>query len=163
MGIILRAVYTDVVPTKPKQAKPAKPSASLAVRDLPTLAEDDADAIISLRRLKAAGKNGGISFRAYLRKHGYEVAPKRFFPPAERELDALLKLDSDQVWLEAMQTIETLEEDPFPPDSILLKGYTDLYRVPFYRYRYRMVYRVSEKQRLVVITRARLRANAYDG
>ena len=87
----------------------------------------------------------------------------KILSPAERELDALLKLDSDQVWLEAMQTIETLEEDPFPPDSILLKGYTDLYRVPFYRYQYRMVYRVSEKQRLVVITRARLRANAYDG
>jgi mRNA-degrading endonuclease RelE of RelBE toxin-antitoxin system len=78
---------------------------------------------------------------------------------ASRELDAL----TDSVRHTAVETIAGLEEDPFPPGSILPRGYTNLYRLKFYREAYRIVYVVSEKQRRVIVRRIRPRATAYDG
>jgi len=78
---------------------------------------------------------------------------------AQRELDEL----PDSVWREAIEAIADLREDPFPYDSVLLEGHSDLYRIKFYRNQYRMVYRVSERQRRVIIVRVRPRGTAYRG
>ena len=79
--------------------------------------------------------------------------------PAQRELDAL----PENIWQEAIEAIRELREDPFPEGCILLEGNVGLYRIRFYRGLYRIVYRVSEKQHRVVITRVRIRRNAYRG
>ena len=84
-------------------------------------------------------------------------------PVARRELAQLRDAATAGVLREALETLTELADDPFPFDSILLEGYTDLYRVPFYRGRYRIVYQVSTKRRSVVITRVRPRAIAYQG
>lgn len=78
---------------------------------------------------------------------------------AQRELDRL----PDNVWQEGIEAIADLREDPLPYGSILLEGYTDLYRIRFYRNQYRIVYRVSEQQRRVIIMRVRPRGSAYQG
>jgi mRNA-degrading endonuclease RelE of RelBE toxin-antitoxin system len=67
------------------------------------------------------------------------------------------------VCFEALEAIADLEEDPFPMGSIPLRGYTNLYRLRFYRDRFRLVYTVSEKQRRVIVERVRPRATAYTG
>jgi len=77
----------------------------------------------------------------------------------QRELDQL----PDNVWKEAITAITELKEDPFPHGSISLRGYTDLYRIKFYRDEYRIVYQVSKKQRRVIITRVRSRSAVYEG
>ena len=78
---------------------------------------------------------------------------------AQDDLDLL----DDHVRLEAMRTILDLAEDPFPEDSILLERHTNLYRVRCCRERYRIVYRVSEKRRRIVVTRVRPRGIVYRG
>jgi mRNA-degrading endonuclease RelE of RelBE toxin-antitoxin system len=78
---------------------------------------------------------------------------------ARRELAAL----DDSARLDALDAISDLEEDPFPIGSIALRGYTNLYRVRFYRDQFRLVYTVSEKQRRVVVERVRPRSTAYVG
>ncbi len=78
---------------------------------------------------------------------------------AQRELAEL----DDTVRFEAIEAIAELEEDPFPAGSIQLRGYTNLYRVRFYRDRFRLVYTVSQKQRRVIIERVRPRSTAYAG
>jgi mRNA-degrading endonuclease RelE of RelBE toxin-antitoxin system len=82
-----------------------------------------------------------------------------FTDSAARELQAL----SEPVKRMALETAFDLAEDPFPPDSLELRGYAGLFRVPFYGHRYRMVYQVSLKQRRVVIARIRPRGTAYIG
>ena len=77
----------------------------------------------------------------------------------QRELDAL----PDSVWKEAIQTISDLREDPFPEGAHELRGHRDYFRVKFYFDRYRIIYRVSLKQRRVVITRVGIRGTAYIG
>jgi mRNA-degrading endonuclease RelE of RelBE toxin-antitoxin system len=44
-----------------------------------------------------------------------------------------------------------------------LEGQTNLYRIRFYREQYRIVYRVSEHQRRVIVERVRPRGTAYRG
>lgn len=80
-------------------------------------------------------------------------------PSAQRELAGM----DDRVRHDAMQAILDLTEDPFPDGSLLLEGHTDLYRIYCYRSRYRIVYRVSEKQHRVIATRVRPRGTAYQG
>ena len=82
-----------------------------------------------------------------------------FTPLARRHLDEL----EDRVRIEAMRAIVDLREDPFPPGSVPLRGYRDVYRIRFYRDQYRIVYRVSEKQGTVLIWRVRPRGSAYHG
>jgi mRNA-degrading endonuclease RelE of RelBE toxin-antitoxin system len=83
----------------------------------------------------------------------------KVLPAAQREMDDL----DDSVRLEALEAITDLEEDPFPAGSILLRGYTDLHQVRFYRDQFRVVYTVSEKQRRVIVERVRKRSTAYAG
>jgi len=75
------------------------------------------------------------------------------------ELDQL----TDSIREQAMQSIADLAEDPFPAGSIPLRGYRHLYRIRFYRDQYRVIYRVSEIQRRVLVLRVRPRGNAYKG
>ena len=80
-------------------------------------------------------------------------------PAAERDLDEL----DDPVRQEAMETLAALEEDPFPAGSVLMRGYTNLYRIKFYREAYRIVYTISKKQQRVIIERVRPRGTVYIG
>jgi len=54
-------------------------------------------------------------------------------PSASSELDQL----DDSVREQAIQCIVDLAEDPFPAGSIPLRGHQHLYRIRFYRDRYR--------------------------
>jgi mRNA-degrading endonuclease RelE of RelBE toxin-antitoxin system len=78
---------------------------------------------------------------------------------AQRDMDEL----NDSVRAAALEVLGVLEDDPFPYGSNPLRGYTNLYRVKFYRDAYRLIYSVSEKKRLVIVERIRPRATAYDG
>jgi len=80
-------------------------------------------------------------------------------PSAQSELDQL----DDRIRHAAMQAIVDLGEDPFPFGSIPLEGQKNLYRIRFYREQYRIVYRVSEHQRRVIVERVRPRGTAYQG
>jgi len=80
-------------------------------------------------------------------------------PSAQRELDAL----AERVRFEAVQAILDLSEEPIPQDALELEGHRHAYRIRCHRDQYRIVYRVSEQQRRVLILRVRLRASAYDG
>jgi len=73
-----------------------------------------------------------------------------------------LQLD-DRAKAEAKKAIADLAEDPFPEGSVELRGHPGLYRIRFYRDRYRIVYSVSEKQRKVFVQRVRPRGSAYHG
>ncbi len=82
----------------------------------------------------------------------------RFLPAARREFR---KLD-DSVKAEASEVLRELSDDPFLFGAALLRGYTDLYRIKFYREQYRIVYQVAAGRR-VVIWRVRPRSEAYIG
>ncbi len=69
----------------------------------------------------------------------------------------------EEVQLEAGEAIGELAEDPFPFDCKPMEGYADLYRVRFYRGRYRIVYRVKQRSRTVVIERIGPRETIYSG
>ncbi len=104
---------------------------------------------------------------AHIRRQALDPPP---LPPSEEILVKILSeaqddldLLDDRIREEAMRAILDLAEDPFPEGSILLERHTGLYRVRFYREGYRIVYRVSEKQRRVVVTRIRPRGTAYRG
>jgi mRNA-degrading endonuclease RelE of RelBE toxin-antitoxin system len=83
----------------------------------------------------------------------------QILPDARRALRAL----DEDVRLEAVQAIAELTEDPFPFDCVQMEGYADLYRVRFYGERYRVVYRVIERSRKVLITRVGPRGSVYGG
>ncbi|MBZ5580883.1 MAG: type II toxin-antitoxin system RelE/ParE family toxin [Acidobacteriia bacterium] len=72
----------------------------------------------------------------------------------------LRQLD-ENVRLEAVQTIAELTEDPFPTGFVQMEGYSDLYRVRFCGDRYRIVYQVKPKTRLVVIAHVGPRDTVY--
>jgi mRNA-degrading endonuclease RelE of RelBE toxin-antitoxin system len=59
--------------------------------------------------------------------------------------------------------LRDLAEDPFPEGSKELQGHRGLYRIRCCRGVYRIVYRVSEKQRKVIAQRIRPRASTYMG
>ena len=69
-------------------------------------------------------------------------------PSAERELDEL----PDRVWRDAVATLRELGEEPFPESAELLRGWRDTYRVRFADNRYRMIYRVSQQHRRLIIS-----------
>ena len=78
---------------------------------------------------------------------------------AEREFDGL----DDGVRRAAASAISDLAEDPIPFGAVPLRGYRNLYRIRVYFDQYRIVYRLSVKQRKVIIWRVRSRASAYRG
>jgi len=78
---------------------------------------------------------------------------------ARREFQQL----DDLAKAEAKKAIADLAEDPFPDESIPLRGNPGFYRIRFYRDAYRIVYSVSEKQGKVIIQRVRPRRSAYYG
>jgi mRNA-degrading endonuclease RelE of RelBE toxin-antitoxin system len=80
-------------------------------------------------------------------------------PSAVHEIDQL----DDSVRLEAIAVLADLRDDPFLSGSLLLRGYRNLYRVRFYRDRFRIVYSVSARSRKIVIERVRSRGDAYVG
>ena len=80
-------------------------------------------------------------------------------PEAGKDLDRL----PDHVRSEALDAIEDLAHDPFPPDSIMLRGYSSRYRIKFYGNRYRIIYDMLERTRTVRIFRVRHRKDAYRG
>ena len=80
-------------------------------------------------------------------------------PEAQRDLDQL----SDPVRAEALAAIEDLAYDPFPPDSIPLRGHARRYRIKFYSSRCRIIYDALENRRTIRIFRVRPRQDAYRG
>jgi mRNA-degrading endonuclease RelE of RelBE toxin-antitoxin system len=80
-------------------------------------------------------------------------------PRARREIDEL----PDPVKREARHVLEDLHELPIELADTVLEGHDGLYAARFYRGRYRMLYRVSLKQRRVIVLRVRLRETVYDG
>ena len=73
-----------------------------------------------------------------------------------RQLDNSLRV-------QAIQVVRDLAEEPFPEDSIALRGHHGLYRIRCCGDAYRILYRVSEQQGKVIIFRVRPRASAYHG
>ena len=59
--------------------------------------------------------------------------------------------------------LRDLAEDPFPEGSKELQGHRGLYRIRCCGGDYRIIYRVSEKQRKVIVQRIRPRSSAYKG
>src|SRR5262249_4271308 len=64
-----------------------------------------------------------------------------FTPAGRREFRSL----PDSVKDAAAHALAELAEDPSPPDAVELRGYPGSYRIKFYRDRYRILYRVSER------------------
>lgn len=87
---------------------------------------------------------------------GYNVVVK---PSAQRELDQL----PEEARAEIVHRLAELKDNPRPPDSLLLDGYTQHYRIYAYRSLYRVIYLISDKQKRVVVLRIRLRTDAYKG
>jgi mRNA-degrading endonuclease RelE of RelBE toxin-antitoxin system len=54
-------------------------------------------------------------------------------------------------------------EDPFPLGYLLLHGTRDHYRIKAERGRYRIIYRVLERQRRILVVNVRPRGWAYSG
>jgi mRNA-degrading endonuclease RelE of RelBE toxin-antitoxin system len=118
--------------------------------------EDDADFIIGIRRERADSLKSTL--------HGiyffYSLPPER--PPVHGTY-AVLSNDDDRVKVEAAQAIQYLAEDPLPEGSVELHGHPKVYRIRCCRGSYSIVYRVSAKQRKVIVLRVRPRASAYQG
>jgi mRNA interferase RelE/StbE len=63
--------------------------------------------------------------------------------------------------VQAMEIILDLQTDPFPADSILLRGWNDVYRIRLEGYR--IVYRVNKRRRAIMVERVKPRSVAYLG
>lgn len=83
----------------------------------------------------------------------------KVLPQAQKELDQL----PDSVRLEALNAIQDLADDPFPPDCMPMRGYPYRYRIKLYGNQYRLIYDVSETPKAIKILRVRLRTDAYRG
>ena len=80
-------------------------------------------------------------------------------PEAERDLDRL----SDDLREEALQAMDDLREEPRPPDAIELQSTRNHFRIRFGNRRYRILYRLIDKDRRILILRARSRSVVYSG
>ena len=78
---------------------------------------------------------------------------------AKRELDQL----PDDTYEELLGEVLRLEEDPFPLGHLLLRGTRDHYRIKAGRGRYRIIYRLLQRQRLILVVNVRPRGWAYSG
>ena len=61
----------------------------------------------------------------------------------------------------AVEQIASFEEDPFPPDSLKLRGWNDLYRIRLDGWR--IVYQVNARRKSVLVLRVPSRARVYVG
>jgi mRNA-degrading endonuclease RelE of RelBE toxin-antitoxin system len=80
-------------------------------------------------------------------------------PRARREIGEL----RDPARREARHLLEDLHDFPLELADTILEGHEGLYAARSYRGRYRMLYRVSPKQRRVIVLRVRPRETAYEG
>jgi mRNA-degrading endonuclease RelE of RelBE toxin-antitoxin system len=80
-------------------------------------------------------------------------------PRARKEIDEL----PDPAKREARHVLKDLHELPIELADTVLEEHDGLYAARFYRGRYRMLYRVSLKQRRVIVLRARPRETVYEG
>ena len=78
-----------------------------------------------------------------------------------RNVEAQLRELPEKLLPAALAFVESLAEDPFPPDALKLAGYNDLYRIHLDGWR--ILYRVNRRQRRVRIERIRPRGVAYLG
>ncbi len=78
-----------------------------------------------------------------------------FKPSVEKDLPALPKATR----LRALVRIESLSENPFPPDFIKLSGAEKLYRIRIGDYR--VAYEVDPKARLITVHYFRHRREVY--
>jgi len=78
-------------------------------------------------------------------------------PEASRDLNAF----HGPILQDALDTIETLMQNPELGDP--MRRYNNMYRVYFGDDRYRIVYRLNRKKRLIHIVRVRGRGTAYKG
>ncbi len=86
-------------------------------------------------------------------RHRYRIGIKK---SALKEIAAL----PQSIRIQAIETIEKLKTNPRPDNCIKLKGYNSLYRV---RIRdYRIVYRISDGDREITITRVAHRKEVYE-
>lgn len=74
-------------------------------------------------------------------------------PTAAAGLDELLERYGEQAYDAALRDLLDLEEDPIPDGAIHLRKTKADYRIYLYRALYRAVYRVSGRQRKVIILR----------
>jgi mRNA-degrading endonuclease RelE of RelBE toxin-antitoxin system len=76
---------------------------------------------------------------------------------------AFRRLD-DAASRDAADLIQELREDgPALAHAIQLRGNPNTWRVRFHHDRYRMIYQFSRSRKHILVTRIRLRANAYEG
>jgi mRNA interferase RelE/StbE len=78
-----------------------------------------------------------------------------FKPSVEKDLPALPKATR----IPALARIESLSENPFPPDFIKLSGARKLYRIRIGDYR--VVYEVDAKAQLITVHYVRHRREVY--
>lgn len=80
-------------------------------------------------------------------------------PSAARELRSL----PDAAKQEARELILVLYDLPVQVADTILEGHSGIYAARFYRGLYRMIYRVSSRQRSVIYLRVRRRGAAHGG
>lgn len=76
---------------------------------------------------------------------------------ADREISRLTR----DLAREAKDTIESLLDDPIPPESVKLRGYVNAYRVRFGHERDRVLDTVNPHRRHIHVFRVRSRPTAY--
>ncbi len=83
----------------------------------------------------------------------YEIRIKK---SAEKYLDAL----DDMIYIRIDRNIQILRNDPFPKGVAKLRGGGNRYRVR--EGKYRMLYEIDQKNKIIIIYRIKLRKTAYD-
>lgn len=82
-------------------------------------------------------------------------------PQAKKELDSIGR-DDEELWDEAISAIAQLMEGPSVPGADPMRDHPGYWRLRLSK-QYRVVYRVSQKQRRIVISRIRHRSEVYEG
>ena len=83
----------------------------------------------------------------------YEIRIKK---SAKKDLDAL----DDKTYIRIDRNIQGLRNNPFPRGVAKLRGGGSLYRVR--EGKYRMLYEIDQKNKIIIIYRIKLRKTAYD-
>jgi mRNA-degrading endonuclease RelE of RelBE toxin-antitoxin system len=100
-----------------------------------------------LRPAAEAGRRTLIR-RAYFDLHG--------LPPAPEEVEQFVQDQASDAYdpqESALDVLESLAEDPFLDGALPLQGRRDYFRVRFHQDQYRIIYRISQSQTKVVVTR----------
>ena len=83
----------------------------------------------------------------------YELKIKK---SAEKDLDAL----DDKTYIRIDENIQRLRNNPFPKGVAKLRGGGNRYRIR--EGKYRMLYEINQKNKIITIYRIKLRKTAYD-